>query len=237
MLVKIAVVSKPGVILEKYEAQLRRTFKVDQRSPDIVFVFGGDGTILFSEQKYPGVPKVGFSKGRLAFLMQDKCESIGNCLKKIEKGDFVVEERLALKCEAGRAMNEIAILSPEQGKMIEPVIEIHREKIPVRGDGIIFATPTGSTAYSLAAGGPVLAPWMDAYILVPLTSQKRLPPIVIGLREVVKVKGDFLVVIDGLIRKRTKSLTIETSETPTRIVKIREDFYRRLFSKLSAGIL
>ena len=235
--VKVAILSKPGKGLGKYESKLKKKFKIVNKNPDIVFVFGGDGTLLLAEQKYPGVPKFGFSKGRLAFLMQEKCEKIENCLRLIERGNFAVEEKIALECEVGRAMNEIAIISPEPGKMIEPVIEIRKEKIPLRGDGIIFATPTGSTAYSLAAGGPVLAPGIEGYTIVPLNSQKRLPPLVVNADETVRVKGDFLVVIDGLVQKKRKSLKIRVSEEPVRKVKMMDDFYSKLFSKLSTGIL
>jgi NAD+ kinase len=235
--VKVAIVSKPGKGLGKYENKLRKTFKTVKTDPDIVFVLGGDGTMFLSEQKYPGVPKFGLSKGRIAFLMQEKCEKVDRCLKKIEKGDFIVEERIALECEVGRAMNEIAILSPKLGKMIEPAIEIKKEKIPIRGDGIIFATQIGSTAYSLAAGGPVLCPGVEGYTMVPVNSQKRLPSLILNSDEKVKIKGDFLVVVDGLLEKRRRSLTVKVSKEPVRLVRIKDDFYSRLFSKLSAGII
>ena len=140
-IVKVAIVSKPGKSMIDYEKKIKKKFKVVRKDPDLVFVLGGDGSLFVAEQKYPGIPKFGLSKGRIAFLMQDKCEKLGKCLKIVEKGNFVVEEKLALECEVGRAMNDIAILSQNPGKMIEPEIEINKEKMPIRGDGIAQPLP------------------------------------------------------------------------------------------------
>lgn len=234
---RIAIVKRPGLDTAAYEALLKKRFTLDKKRPDLVFVFGGDGSLLSSERAYPGVPKLGFSKGRVAFLMQQECGKLKAVLDRIEKGAFEVEQRLALQCEAGRAVNEIAVLSPRQGRMIEPVLHIGKQRIPVRGDGLIISTPTGSTGYCLAAGGPVLPPGIDALCIVPLASQKRLPSLVLSGNETVKITGDLLVVIDGLSETRATALTIRQSDTPMRIVKLEDDFYTRLFGKLSAGVI
>ena len=91
MHVKIAIIKKQGIDVSSYESALKKTFLLDQKNPDIVFVFGGDGSMLLSEHQYPGIPKIGFSKGRLAFLMQEECAQLKEVLRRIEKGDFVVE--------------------------------------------------------------------------------------------------------------------------------------------------
>ena len=147
---------------------------------DLAIVVGGDGTLISSARLMAphGVPLVGVNLGRLGFLTDIQADRIGPSIESILDGEYFSESRMLLEgsvMRGGRkvfatvAMNDIVVSRGAAGSMIEFSVNVDGEFIyALRGDGLIVATPTGSTAYALSAGGPILHPALDALALVPI---------------------------------------------------------------------
>jgi len=148
---------------------------------DLAVVVGGDGTLLACARGMAahGVPLVGINLGRLGFLADIAADQVSASLTSVLDGDCAREERLMLagrlrrqgeEVLASHAMNDIVLSRAAIGTMIEFAVHIDGEFIySLRADGIIAATPTGSTAYALSAGGPILHPGLSAIALVPIS--------------------------------------------------------------------
>jgi len=147
---------------------------------DLAMVVGGDGTMLHVARSLArfGVPLIGVNLGRLGFLTDIPTERMYEELTRILDGDFETEERILLEAEvvrdgqvlhADNAFNDVVINKGQLARLIEFETWLDGEFVnSTRADGIIIATPTGSTAYALSAGGPILHPTLPAIILVPI---------------------------------------------------------------------
>lgn len=177
---------------------------------DLAVVIGGDGTLLHTARKLADseVPLVGINLGRLGFLTDIPADHMLDEISKILGGEFETEERFMLNAEIMRAgkivhsscaLNDVIIGKGELSRMIELEIFDDGEFVhSMRGDGIIVATPTGSTAYAMSAGGPILHPELAAITLVPIcphTLSNR--PIVVGADSVIEVA------VEGVNEQRT----------------------------------
>ncbi|MFK7741617.1 MAG: NAD(+)/NADH kinase [Planctomycetota bacterium] len=157
------------------------------RDADVVVVWGGDGSLLAAARRMEDRqrPTLGINRGRLGFLTAFEDEQSELALQKLLAQELVEETRLMFRCRVefadedgvrGRSaevlgLNDIVVSRAGAGGMI--MVSVHRGEAKIgtyRGDGVIAATATGSTAYSMAAGGPVLAPDLDAIALTPLAS-------------------------------------------------------------------
>ena len=150
------------------------------RHADVAIVLGGDGTMLsIARQLAPlNVPLIGVNQGRLGFLTDVPLATMEPALEAILAGRFVEERRTILDAVVARtggaperaiALNDVAVNRGSRGTLIECAVEIDgRFAFAMRADGIIVATPTGSTAYALSAGGPILDPNVAALALVPV---------------------------------------------------------------------
>ncbi|MEO5691616.1 MAG: NAD(+) kinase [Usitatibacter sp.] len=148
---------------------------------DLAIVVGGDGTLISCARLMAehGVPLVGVNLGRLGFLTDIPAENVGPAIEALLEGDFVPEQRLLLSGLVKRgnrtvisslAMNDVVVSRGAVGSMIEFAVTVDGEFIySLRADGLIVATPTGSTAYALSAGGPILHPSLQAISLVPIS--------------------------------------------------------------------
>ena len=184
------------------------------RRADLVIVLGGDGTMLSIARMLVGhnVPLVGVNQGRLGFLTDVPVETMCECLGEILAGEFVAEDRLLLNTAIVRqgetifftcAFNDVVVSKGSTGRLIEFDAKIDDEYVySQRSDGLVIATPTGSTAYALSAGGPILHPSLEAFIMVPIcphTLSAR--PIVVNSHSVVELQlmhgGDARVHFDG----------------------------------------
>ena len=128
---------------------------------NFVFVIGGDGTILKTARFYAKyqTPVFGINLGRLGFLSQSSKENLEKSVNEIFNGRFVVEERIMLKSGNYSALNDFVIKGCDMGRTSKFSLKINdRYVCDYLADGIIVSTPTGSTAYCLSAGGPVLTP-------------------------------------------------------------------------------
>jgi NAD+ kinase len=147
---------------------------------DLAIVMGGDGTMLnIARTLAPfAIPLVGINQGRLGFLTDLSLESMKRSISAMLQGEFVTEKRMLLDVRVQRnnsevcaasAFNEMAIHRSNIGSMIECEVRINGEYLYTqRADGLIVSTPTGSTAYALAAGGPIMHPALDVVALVPV---------------------------------------------------------------------
>ncbi|MDG2072044.1 MAG: NAD(+) kinase [Pseudomonadales bacterium] len=144
---------------------------------DLVIAVGGDGNILGAARALApaGVPILGVNRGRLGFLADVSPHDIEPQVGAVLAGDFVMEEHFLLEGQVtGRsdvcsALNEVLIHAANMPKMIEFDLTIYDELVYTQhSDGLIISTPTGSTAYALSAGGPIMHPSIDAVVLVPM---------------------------------------------------------------------
>jgi len=198
--------------------------------PNIVIAIGGDGTFLRAERIYPGVPKFAISVDSFAYLAEVDSKQADKYIERLVKLKYIIEERMKLHSPLGDALNEIVFVSPNPGEVVELEVTFGTEKLHFKGDGLIIATPTGSTAYCMTAGGPVLDPLMEAILLVPICDTKGIRPMVIPPQKIT-VKGKCMAVIDGYQRKEVTSLTI-TEGQPTVFIKFEPGFSSRLCQKM-----
>ncbi len=145
---------------------------------DIAVTVGGDGTIIHAA-KYAAAadkPLIGVNVGRLGFAADLEVEDIG-ALKRLLSGDYVTENRILLDIEVQSkgpskhylAVNDAVVAHGQLSKIVDLSLCLNGEEISkYRADGILFSTPTGSTAYSLSAGGPIISPQMDCILMTPV---------------------------------------------------------------------
>lgn len=149
-------------------------------SADLVIAVGGDGTMLYAARHASahGVPVLGINRGRLGFLADVMPEEISDSVSAVLAGDYVKESRMLLRAEilhngavisAGVAVNDVVIKRRETARMLDYRTEVNGRFVNTHGgDGFIAATPTGSTAYALSCGGPIVEPGLDALVLAPI---------------------------------------------------------------------
>lgn len=147
---------------------------------DLAITIGGDGTLLRAARLLADhdVPLLGINRGRLGFLADIPADSFENHLAQILDGHFVEDERIQLHCQVDRegsmvlesgAFNDVIIQKWNIAKLIELKTYVNGALVhSQRADGMIVASPTGSTAYALSGGGPILHPSLDALVLVPI---------------------------------------------------------------------
>ena len=203
---------------------------------DAIVTLGGDGTVLRALREAPKVPVLAINLGGRGFLASIKPADALHAVGALIAGKLAIveRERLAGEVDGKRlpdALNEVVVCSALVGKTISfDVLVDGTSVMEGKGDGVIVATPTGSTAYALAAGGPVLDRRLEAFVIVPIcTSRPEVPPIVVPMssRIVVKLtardrKG--MVVVDGkrtAILRPDQSLTLHRSESPAKFFGLR----------------
>jgi NAD+ kinase len=172
---------------------------------ELVCVLGGDGTILRGAElsRGTGAPLLGVNLGHVGFLAEAERDDLDATVERICARDYVVEDRMTLGVEAthdGRtvfsswALNEVSVEKAARERMLELTVEIDGRPLSTWGcDGVVIATPTGSTAYAFSAGGPVVWPDVEALLLVPISAHALFArPLVVGpgLQVAVEVLAD-----------------------------------------------
>lgn len=160
---------------------------------DLVLVMGGDGTILRASEiaRERDIPLLGINTGHVGFLAEADPDAIEQVVAELVAGAYTVETRMALTVEVlapdgGRtrdwALNEAALEKRDRARMLEVAVGVDGQAVSSFGcDGLIMATPTGSTAYAFSAGGPVIWPEVEALLLVPLAAHALFTrPLVLG---------------------------------------------------------
>lgn len=138
-------------------------------SPDAVVALGGDGTMLSAVHRFPGVPLLGLNLGSLGYLAGVEAPHFDDAMRALASGDYEVSRRTALRVGDAVALNEVVVSRGVSGHAIRLELSVNGcVATRLSADGIVVATPTGSTAYSLAAGGPILMPDSEAFAVTPI---------------------------------------------------------------------
>lgn len=214
---------------------------------DFAFVIGGDGTILKAARFFAkhNAAIFGINLGRLGFLSQSSKEYIAESVKKILEGHLHIEERIMLQCGDKIALNDFVIKGNTHGRTAKLSLKIGEKPLcDYLADGLIISTPTGSTAYGLSAGGPVLVPNLNAFVIVPICPHTLTArPLVIPDNEIITVAmGDandgFVLSVDGQDFYEYKSdIIIKKSSFKAKLALLDDsDFYAILRDKLHWGV-
>ncbi len=225
---------------------------------DLVIAIGGDGTMLYAGSivRDLGVPLLGINRGRLGFLADVGPDEMIASVDLILDGQYMVDSRLLLeatveqpngKVSTGIAFNDVVLQRLETGRMIDFETSVAGQFVNTHsGDGLIVATPTGSTAYALSCGGPIVEPQLDAMVVVPICPHTLADrPIVIAANQAIAIRllerdqTGAGVAIDGhSIGPITPADTLRIAAANRRIKLIHPpgyDFYGILRSKLLWG--
>ena len=145
---------------------------------DIVVVFGGDGTLLNAARKYLNydIPILGINMGNVGFLTDISTDNFEKTFKEVLDGNYKIEERNLVSAKFGNnhlyGLNEVVIHSGAYAQLMRYRLNVNdRVVYEQRSDGLIIATPTGSTAYALSAGGPIIHPSLDVWTILPMLPQ------------------------------------------------------------------
>ncbi len=246
-----------GTTLESVTAGLLGESGVDQFGPevDLLISLGGDGTLLDTVHRMGGcrAPVAGVNIGTLGFLTTCTDEEIEVLAGVIERGEQVIVERAVLKVkmvEEGEgereflALNEVVLMRGETGRLVSLEARVDGELLNnYRADGLIVATPTGSTAYSLAAGGPLIGPRSGVFVITPICPHSLSNrSLVLGDSAVIEIVGScgnsdaIFFSVDGraVLRLAEQSVVrIEKGPLPLRLVRLPgHSFYETLRNKL-----
>jgi NAD+ kinase len=187
------------------------------RQVDLLLVFGGDGTMLRAVREIDGseAPILGINVGRLGFLTAVSSRDMPSAVEKLWRNDFVIETRPLIEAigQCGRrplrmaALNDIVISHGAVSRLIELNVSVNDKLLTrYRGDGLIVTSPTGSTAYSLSAGGPIISPGADVFAITPICAHALSNrPVILSLSSVIRVellsKGmETIVAADGQLQ-------------------------------------
>ncbi|MGL4743200.1 MAG: NAD kinase [Dermatophilaceae bacterium] len=209
---------------------------------ELVCVLGGDGSLLRAAElsRGSGAPLLGVNLGHVGFLAEAEPEHLDSTVERICARDYTVEDRLTLEVNAvdsGRvvfsswALNEVTVEKAARERMLELTVEIDARPLSTWGcDGIVMATPTGSTAYAFSAGGPVVWPDVEALLLVPISAHALFSrPVVVGPRSKLAIEvlphtiGSGVVWCDGrraVVLPPGARVQVERSAEPVRVARL-----------------
>jgi len=215
---------------------------------DFIISIGGDGTILRTciTVPKPEPPILAVNMGERGFLTEVEPKDACEAADKILKGQYKIEKCIKLTVSAGKeqfpdALNDVVISAGEPSSILSA--QIFKDGKPIlkcQADGLIVATPTGSTGYSLSAGGPVLDPAVDTFVITPICPLTAIPSLVLPAGSTITFDvfnpKEVLVSIDGKFRKivshSESMLKIDVSRNVTSFIRFECDFYDRLRSRL-----
>ena len=251
------------VVLEKETAGLAPVASVaSARKSDLpgqvdaLIVLGGDGTLLSMARAVGdlGVPLLGINLGGLGFLTATTLDELWPAMEALLAGAMAVEERMMLSARLVRggqpvgeyvALNDVVITKSAMSRIIDLAVSVDgRHATAYRADGLIISTPTGSTAYNLSAGGPILFPTMDAVVLTPIAPHtlSNRPIVLPGAQRIdVTLRGEqeVMLTMDGQVGVALRERdTVEVGKARARIRLMRfdqKDFFSVLRTKLKWG--
>jgi NAD+ kinase len=251
------------VVLEKETAALAPSASVTSASKsdlpgqvDALIVLGGDGTLLSMARAVGdlGVPILGVNLGVLGFLTATTLEEMLPALEALLAGGMAVEERMMLAARVVRggqatgdyiALNDVVITKSAMSRIIDLAVSVDgRHATAYRADGLIISTPTGSTAYNLSAGGPILFPTMDAVVLTPIAPHtlSNRPIVLPGAQRIdvtLRVDQEVMLTMDGQVGVPLREHdVVEVQKARARIRLLRfdqRDFFSVLRTKLKWG--
>ena len=257
--------SKPGVVeaIEKYKGRLESEFGIaaidldhtlDLTKVDAewAIVFGGDGAILAASRRMGDdpLPTLAVNHGRLGFLTEVEDHQLEPALDRMAADKYKLKDRMRLEMRFKEhrcfALNDVVFTTAQSGRLIHVVAKVERrEALRYAGDGIVLATPTGSTAYSLAAGGPILDPELEATVITPLSAHALSQrPLVIPAKQNIELflgEGETqgCVVVDGQDRwdvKEGEIVNVRKADKPFQLIRVGpRSYYARLRRILGWG--
>ncbi|WP_298520732.1 bifunctional NADP phosphatase/NAD kinase [uncultured Methanobrevibacter sp.] len=218
---------------------------------DMIVVLGGDGTLLRAQSKMkPETPLLGINMGTVGFLTDIEVEDTFDALNDVLKGNYYKEKRTKLVVSHENhhysAMNEVVIMTNKPAKMLHFQIKVDGEIIEeVRADGIIVSTPSGSTAYAMSAGGPIVDPKVGGFIIIPICPYKLgARPFIVSDNSEIAVKllkkgKSAVFVMDGQINDEAEyeeEIKFKKSEKDVYFIRTSTKyFYKKVKDKLSEG--
>jgi NAD+ kinase len=231
---------------------------IEPADVDAMLTLGGDGTLLRAARLVHdrAVPILGVNLGRLGFLTCCPASQLEEALRRLASGDYVVEARMTLDArvtdvtggerQRWRALNDVVLHKGGFARVVTVRIEVDGEAVGhFSADGVVISTPTGSTAYNLSAGGPVVVPTLETILLAPVSAHTlALRPLVLPADSVVSVRGnggpdELLVTVDGQVGctfGAADTLIIRRSSAPVSIVRFPEiSFFSTMREKLHWG--
>ncbi|MBI5458463.1 NAD(+) kinase [Methanobacterium sp.] len=234
--------------LEKYQD---KQCELKDMDVDMVVAIGGDGTILRTQSyiSHKKIPLIGINMGTVGFLTEIDPENAFTAIEAVLAGNYFVEKRNQLLVwhnhELPPALNEVVLMTRKPAKMLHIQISVDDEIMEeLRADGLIIATPSGSTAYSMSAGGPIIDPRVEAFVIVPICPFKLgARPTVVSDGSTIKVKllregKKAIAVIDGQFEEEINymdEIIFHKSDNCAYFVRLTKDFYRKVREKLTQG--
>ncbi len=225
-----------------------KTIPLKDMKTDLIITIGGDGTILrtCAGSPKPEPPILAVNMGVRGFLTEVEPNKALAAVDKCLKGDYKIEKcaNLAISTADGSipdALNDVVVTTGEPSKIL--YTRILKEEEPIlrcEADGLIISTQTGSTGYSLSAGGPVLDTEVDAFVLTPICSLTVFRSLIFPADSKVTIEAirpkRMLVSVDGnfrqLVASKRPAITITRSKNVTSFIRFKENFYHRLRSRL-----
>jgi NAD+ kinase len=225
-----------------------KTVPLKNMKTDFIITIGGDGTILRAclAVPEPEPPILAINMGVRGFLTEVEPKAAHSAVDRTLKGEFKIEKctKLAVSTNGEAmpdALNDVVISAGEPSKIL--YTQICKDDEPIlkcQADGLIVSTQTGSTGYSLSAGGPVLDPEVEAFVLTPICSLTVFRSIVFSADSKVTIEAirpkEVLVLIDGnyrqVVTSKNPTLTITRSKNVASFIRLKDDFYNRLRSRL-----
>ena len=229
--------------------------KIDKEL-DFLISIGGDGTILdtITTVRESNVPIIGINTGRLGFLANNPKMEVESAIYNLKNGNFKIDKRTLLKLDSSQnqfgidnfALNECTVHEKASSTMMTIHVSVNGEFLnSYWADGLIIATPTGSTAYSLSCGGPVLSPGSDNFVITPIAPHNlNLRPLVVrdDVKINVKIDGrekEFLTTLDSRSATIDKEIEMEITKADFNINLIQfhdQNFFSTIRNKLMWGL-
>ena len=224
---------------------------ITKMNADIVLCVGGDGTVLHA-QRYLSpkkIPILSINMGTVGFLTEVDPEDIFECLDKLLSYDFFIEERLqfdvVFDSQWHTVLNELVLMTSQPAKMLDLRVSVDEENVDEGlADRLIISTPSGSTAYAMSAGGPIVDPRVDAAIIIPICPFKlNTRPKIVPADSIITVKflkegKKGVAVLDGIVNKEFDYLgeiKLKKSENSAYFVRFKKNFYNSVNNKLIVG--
>lgn len=244
-----------SVLVDDFSEEIGKC--ISEIEADCVLVLGGDGTLIRAANRLLGssIPIFGINLGTLGFLTETGIAGMEQALEQLVNGEYEIETRMMLQVNAGEdfedtALNDVVITRSGFSRLISVRVYVNEKLVDTyRGDGVIIATPTGSTGYNLSAGGPVVLPNASLIVITPICPHSLNARSIIvsdkdSLRLVIEKEKktqeeEAIVTVDGRNAKELRAadwITIEKSAGVTHLVKLKDrTFFEILREKFRNG--